>query len=242
MMATLRRFIAFLLARTMDRARSHVKTGTHFSGSRSKPGILVPVFDLKVPTPACGHAVGTSDRQHYQRAWRPKRKPGPRTGHTLLIAAQYSQKSPENNVLFVAWLADFGGKPAPSGALGLFGRVNPSQHFLEVVFDSLVALAGSFAQCLAIAHHYRTPAGLQYAFRLEGLHDTADIAAPDPKQRGELLMGQRHGVLAIGALQRGHNPFSGALLDRMNRIAGGRLEDLGQHAVGIARKHVIQRG
>jgi hypothetical protein len=35
-----------------------------------------------------------------RRAWRPKRKPGQRTGHTLLVAAQYSQKSPENNGLW----------------------------------------------------------------------------------------------------------------------------------------------
>jgi hypothetical protein len=29
-----------------------------------------------------------------------KGSPAKRTGHTLLIAAQYSQKSPENNALF----------------------------------------------------------------------------------------------------------------------------------------------
>jgi hypothetical protein len=44
---------------------------------------------------------------------RPKRKPGQKDGHTLLIALQYSQESPENNVLFAIWLADFRAKPAP---------------------------------------------------------------------------------------------------------------------------------
>src|SRR5438105_1323065 len=39
MIATLRSFIAVLLVRTMAGARSRRKTGTHFSGSRSKPGI-----------------------------------------------------------------------------------------------------------------------------------------------------------------------------------------------------------
>jgi hypothetical protein len=28
----------------------------------------------------------------------------------LLVAAQYSQKSPENNALFAIWLADFGSR------------------------------------------------------------------------------------------------------------------------------------
>ncbi|WP_291575469.1 hypothetical protein, partial [Bradyrhizobium sp.] len=36
-----------------------------------------------------------------------KRKPGQKTGHALLVAAQYSQKLPKNNALFVDWLADF---------------------------------------------------------------------------------------------------------------------------------------
>jgi hypothetical protein len=36
-----------------------------------------------------------------------KGSPAKRTGHTLRIAAQYSQKLPENNALFAGWLADF---------------------------------------------------------------------------------------------------------------------------------------
>jgi hypothetical protein len=36
-----------------------------------------------------------------------KGSPAKRTGHTLLVAAQYSQKSQENNALFAVWLADF---------------------------------------------------------------------------------------------------------------------------------------
>jgi hypothetical protein len=63
-------------------ARSHRKTGTHFSGSRSKPGVR--------------RAQGAQ-----------KGNPAKRTGHTLLVAAQYSQKSPKNNALFAIWLADF---------------------------------------------------------------------------------------------------------------------------------------
>jgi hypothetical protein len=37
-----------------------------------------------------------------------KGSPAKRTGHTLRVAAQYSQKSPENNALFAVWLAVFG--------------------------------------------------------------------------------------------------------------------------------------
>jgi hypothetical protein len=40
-----------------------------------------------------------------------KGSPAKRTGHTLLVAAQYSQKSPKNNALFAIWLAEFRRKP-----------------------------------------------------------------------------------------------------------------------------------
>jgi hypothetical protein len=39
----------------------------------------------------------------FKGAWRPKRKPGQRTGHTLLVAAQYIQKSPKNNGLLTGF-------------------------------------------------------------------------------------------------------------------------------------------
>jgi hypothetical protein len=71
-----------------------------------------------------------------------KGSPAKRTGHTILVAAQYSQESLKNNVLFVDWLADFGAVRTESGAFGLLGRINPAQHFLEVIFHSLVAEAG----------------------------------------------------------------------------------------------------
>jgi hypothetical protein len=49
------------------------------------------------------------DRAHTAQ----KGSPAKRTGHTLLVAAQYSQKSPENNALFTIWLADFRAKVGP---------------------------------------------------------------------------------------------------------------------------------
>src|SRR3981189_908209 len=94
MMATLRSFMLFLLHQTMAGAGSHRKTGTHFSGSHSKPGIR---------------------RAHRAQ----KGRPAKRTGHTLLVAAQYSQKSPENNGLFAIWRADFGGKAGRLQPLGV---------------------------------------------------------------------------------------------------------------------------
>src|SRR6185312_7872813 len=36
-----------------------------------------------------------------------KGSPAKPTGHTLLVAAQYSQKSPENNAVMAPWVADF---------------------------------------------------------------------------------------------------------------------------------------
>jgi len=55
-------------------------------------------------------------------------------------------------------------------------------------------------------------------------------------------MRKRHGFFAVGTLHRRDDPFGRALLDRMDRITGGRLEDLGQHAVGITRENIAQRG
>src|SRR5580704_14882374 len=86
MMATLRSFIALLLHQAMAGARSRRKTGTHFSGSRSKTW----------------NSKGAPCAQ--------KGSPAKRTGHTLRVALQYSQKSPENNGLFAVWLADFEGE------------------------------------------------------------------------------------------------------------------------------------
>jgi hypothetical protein len=40
-----------------------------------------------------------------------KGSPAKRTGHTLLVAAQYSQESPKNNALFMNWRGDFRAKP-----------------------------------------------------------------------------------------------------------------------------------
>jgi hypothetical protein len=92
----------FLLHQTMAGARSRRKTGTHFSGSRSKPGIL--------------EATGGQ-----------KGSPAKGTGHTLLVAAQYSQKSPENNGLFAIWLADFGAERGrPPDIPQVIGFVTPA--------------------------------------------------------------------------------------------------------------------
>src|SRR5580704_9147069 len=93
MMATLRSFIALLLNQPMAGARSRRKTGTHFSGSRSKPGIC-KTWNLK------GVAV-------QRKICAQKGSPAKRTGHTLLVATQYSQKSLKNNGLFAIWLAEF---------------------------------------------------------------------------------------------------------------------------------------
>jgi hypothetical protein len=81
-MATLRSFIALLLVgQWLERDLA------------GKPGPTFP-----------DHA---QNLEFGRRAWRPKRKPGQTTGQTLLVAAQYSQKLPENNGLFAIWLADF---------------------------------------------------------------------------------------------------------------------------------------
>src|SRR3954471_9578295 len=80
MMATLRRFLALLLVvRWRDLA--------------GKPG---PTFPDHAQKPGFWRALGAQ-----------KGSPAKRTGHTLLVAAQYSQESPENNAWFGSWLADF---------------------------------------------------------------------------------------------------------------------------------------
>jgi hypothetical protein len=87
MMATLRSFIALLLVEQSCEARFRRKTGTRSSGSHSK----------------------TWNSKGAQRA--EKGSPAKGTGHTLLVAVQYSQELPENNALFAIWLADFRTSP-----------------------------------------------------------------------------------------------------------------------------------
>jgi len=56
------------------------------------------------PGPAVSDHAKTMDFE--QVLWHPKRKPGRDGPGKAFTAAQYSQESPENNVLFVNWLAD----------------------------------------------------------------------------------------------------------------------------------------
>ena len=49
-------------------------------------------------------------------------------------------------------------------------------------------------QRVRVADQDRAAAGLQHALGLEGLDHPAGIAAADPEQRRQLLMGQRHEV------------------------------------------------
>src|SRR5579859_3712543 len=93
MMATLRRFMLFLLRQAMEEARSRRKTGTRLFGSRLKPWISDRCF-------------GTQ-----------KGSPAKRAGHAF-TAAQYSQESPENNALFVNWLAVWPEKYRGIGPIG----------------------------------------------------------------------------------------------------------------------------
>src|SRR6478752_5548952 len=151
MMATLRSFMALLLVGQSWKARSRRKTGTR-------------LFRI---------ALKLWSSKGAQRAQ--KGSPAKRTGHTLLVAAQYSQESAENNALFAIWLADFCPRPG-SGAIGLFGGINAPQHFLEVVFDGFVAQTGTNPQGLAIVYQGRTTGGFQDALCLERLNHPAGIA------------------------------------------------------------------
>jgi len=90
MIATLRRFIALLLVgQWLERDLA------------GKPG---PTFPDRAQRILEGTAV-------QRKICAQKGSPAKRTGHTLLVAAQYSQKSPKNNALFMNWLADFRAKP-----------------------------------------------------------------------------------------------------------------------------------
>jgi hypothetical protein len=93
-----------------------------FHGSSSGRAILESAItpeNRDPPFPDRTHKLWSS--KGAQRAQ--KGSPAKRTGHTLLVAAQYSQESAENNALFAIWLADFCPRPA-SGATGLFGGIN----------------------------------------------------------------------------------------------------------------------
>jgi hypothetical protein len=85
MMATLRRFIALLLTGPIWIGRFQLG---HWL-ERDLTGKPEPTF------PGCTQNLECDGALIAQKG-----SPAKRTGHTLRVAAQYSQKSPENNVLF----------------------------------------------------------------------------------------------------------------------------------------------
>src|ERR1700733_7629032 len=165
MMAMLRRFIALLLTRPIQsRPRlEHDLTG--------KPGPTFPDHAQKNLKFA-----GRSPPQ--------KGSPAKRTGHTLRVAQQHSQKTPKINDLLPDWLTDFRLKRRPQPAVSrFFAGIDPAQHFLEVVFDGFVTKTGPQPEGVRIPDQDRAAAGFQPALGLEHLDDPAGVAAADPQQR-----------------------------------------------------------
>src|SRR5258707_14850773 len=97
-------------------------------------------------------------------------------------------------------------KSALSAAVGLFCRIHPAQHFLEVALDRFVAEAGPSLQRLAVAHQDRAAAGLQNRLRLEGLDDAAGKAAAHPQKGRELFWGQRRHRIPLATPPRRGDP------------------------------------
>src|SRR5258708_27000232 len=93
-------------------------------------------------------------------------------------------------------------KSALSAAVGLFCRIYPAQHFLEVVLDRFVAEAGPSLQRLPVAHQDRAAAGLPNRFRLEGLDDAAGVAAAHPHEGRGLFVPQPHDGIPVSDLPR----------------------------------------
>src|SRR5258708_24275058 len=90
-------------------------------------------------------------------------------------------------------------KSGLSAAVGLFCRIHPAQHFLEVALDRFVAEAGPSLQRLAVAHQDRAAAGLQDRLRLEGLDDAAGIAAAHPPPGPALVLRQRDTGISLSS-------------------------------------------
>jgi len=146
MMATLRSFIALLLDQTMAGARSRRKTGTHFSGSRSKNS---------------ARAQPSNRRFAPKKEARPK---GPGTPYSLRRNIIRNRRKTMRCLRFGE--LNFASGPA---AVGSFGGIDPAQHFLEVVLDRFITKAGPGAEGFGVKHQDRSPPGLQDPFGLEGL-------------------------------------------------------------------------
>jgi hypothetical protein len=85
-----------------------------FHGSSSGRTILESAISPENRDPLFPDRTQKPGIREAQRA--EKGSPAKATGHTLLVAAQYSQESPENNALFAIWLADF--RPSPGRLQG----------------------------------------------------------------------------------------------------------------------------
>ena len=121
---------------------------------------------------------------------------------------------------------------------------NPSARLTVVDTPEAVTITNEMGQSRTFH-----PNGREESLNVNGIPTTV-VATRDTgvltvlykaEQGRELLMCQRHDVIAVGALHRRDDPLRRALLDRVDRVAGGRLEYLRQHAVSIAREDIAQR-
>src|SRR5260221_3983219 len=102
-------------------------------------------------------------------------------------------------------------KSALSAAVGLFCRIHPAQHFLEVVLDRFVAEAGPSLQRLAVAYQDRAAAGLQSPFRLAGMDDAARTASADPQPGRRPVVWQLDAKIAGSSLPSARESSLGCL-------------------------------
>src|ERR1700761_314203 len=104
----------------------------------------------------------------------------------------------------------------------------------------IVAKTGPRVEHLEVADDDRAAPCFQDSLGLEDLNDAAGVAAAYAQHRRKLLVRQRQNV-GPGAFHRRYDPLGGALLDRVDRIAGGRLKYLGEKTIGVAAEEISKR-
>src|SRR5689334_10524418 len=103
--------------------------------------------------------------------------------------------------------------------------------------DRFVAIARERAQSVSVPNAQPPPFRLENAALLQRLDDAADIAPAYAEHCRKLLLLERHFMFA-GPHDRRLEPSRCALLDRVCSVASNALEDLRDHAIGVASEQV----
>lgn len=108
------------------------------------------------------------------------------------------------------------------------------EQTIEFRSGHAIAFAGSVLQALAIDDRDDAALITDQAFTLQGARSSRNACALHPQHHGQELLGEQK-FIRIHTVVRHQQPAATSLLQRMKMIARGRLRDLVEEGVSIAK-------